>query len=175
MTWSDTFLDVLKKNDVRFISYVPDNVLTPLIKGITADNYFISVNATREDEAMGMVAGAWMGGMKGAVMMQTSGFAVAPNALASLLVPFQIPAILVISERGTLGEFNIGQVGVAKIMRPILDTLSVEHHTLTDDDKLAFILDSSIKQAVTTQSPVAFILSPLLTGGNPVAHAKLSK
>lgn len=72
MTWSDTFLDVFKKNDVRFISYVPDNVLTPLIKGVTADNYFISVNATREDEAMGMVAGAWMGGMKGAVMMQTS-------------------------------------------------------------------------------------------------------
>ena len=174
MTWSDTFLDAFKKNDVRFISYVPDNVLTPLIKGVTSDNYFISVNATREDEAMGMVAGAWMGGMKGAVMMQTSGFAVAPNALASLLVPFQIPAILVISERGTLGEFNIGQVAVAKIMRPILDTLSVEHHTLDDESRLRFILDSSIKQAVTTQSPVAFILSPLLTGGNPVAHAKLS-
>ena len=51
MTWSDTFLDVFKKNDVRFISYVPDNVLTPLIKGVTSDNYFISVNATREDEA----------------------------------------------------------------------------------------------------------------------------
>jgi sulfopyruvate decarboxylase alpha subunit len=174
MTWSDTFLDAFKKNDVRFISYVPDNVITPLIKGITSDNYFISVNATREDEAMGMAAGAWMGGMKSAVLMQTSGFAVAPNALASLLVPFQIPAILVISERGTMGEFNIGQVAVAKIMRPILDTLAVEHHTLTDEGKLGFILNSSIKQAVTTQSPVAFILSPLLTGGNPVAHAKLS-
>jgi len=36
MTWSDTFLDVFKKNDVRFISYVPDNVLTPLIKGVTS-------------------------------------------------------------------------------------------------------------------------------------------
>jgi sulfopyruvate decarboxylase TPP-binding subunit len=56
---------------------VPDNVPTPLIKGVTSDNYFISVNATREDEAMGLVAGAWMGGMRGAVMMQTSGFAVA--------------------------------------------------------------------------------------------------
>jgi len=72
MAWSETFLDVFKKNDVRFVSYVPDNVLTPLIRSVTSDNYFISVNATREDEAMGMVAGAWMGGMKGAVMMQTS-------------------------------------------------------------------------------------------------------
>jgi sulfopyruvate decarboxylase TPP-binding subunit len=59
----------LQENDVRFISYVPDNVLTPLIKGVTSDNYFIPVNATRQDEAMGMVAGAWMGGMKGCVMM----------------------------------------------------------------------------------------------------------
>ena len=59
MTWSETFLDAFKKNDVRFVSYVPDNVLTPLIMCVTSDNYFISVNATREDEAMGMVAGAW--------------------------------------------------------------------------------------------------------------------
>jgi sulfopyruvate decarboxylase TPP-binding subunit len=174
MTWSETFLDVFKKNDVRFISYVPDNVLTPLIKGVTSDNYFISVNATREDEAMGMVAGAYMGGLRGSVMMQTSGFAVAPNALASLLVPYQIPAILVISERGTMGEFNIGQVAVARLLRPTLDTLLVENHTLTDESKLSFIMDSSIKQALATQAPVAFILSPLLTGGNPVAHAKLS-
>ena len=79
MTWSETFLEVLKNNDVRLVSYVPDNVLTPLIKGVTSDNYFISVSATREDEAMGMVAGAWMGGMKGVVMMQTSGFALSPT------------------------------------------------------------------------------------------------
>jgi len=52
MTWSDTFLDAFKKNDVRFISYVPDNVLTPLIKGVTSGNYFIPV----KDEAMGMGA-----------------------------------------------------------------------------------------------------------------------
>jgi hypothetical protein len=39
MTWSDTFLGILKDNDVRLISYVPDNVLTPLLKGVTADNY----------------------------------------------------------------------------------------------------------------------------------------
>ena len=56
MTWSDTFIDTFKENDVRFISYVPDNVITPLIKGMTSGNYFISVSATREAEAMGMVA-----------------------------------------------------------------------------------------------------------------------
>src|SRR5882757_5976750 len=149
MAWSETFLQVLKDNDVRFVSYVPDNVLTPLIKGVTTDNYFMPANATREDEAIGMVTGAWMGGLKGAVMMQTSGFAVAPNALASLLVPYQIPAILVISERGTLGEFNIGQVGVARVVRPTLDALGIVHHTLDNESTMRFIVDSSIKQAIT--------------------------
>lgn len=173
MGWSETFLATLKANDVRFVAYVPDNVLTPLIKGVTSDNYFISVNATREDEAVGMVAGAWMAGMKGVVMMQTSGFAVIPNALASLIVPYQIPAILVVSERGTLGEFNIGQAAVSRLLRPTLDTLGVVYHTLDDEQRMRFIVDSSIKQAVTTQASVAFILSPHLTGGNPAAHSNL--
>jgi sulfopyruvate decarboxylase alpha subunit len=174
MGWAETFLATLKDNDVRLVTYVPDNVLRPLIDGATSDNYFISVNATREDEAIGMIAGAWMGGLKGVVMMQTSGFGVIPNALASLIVPFQIPAILVISERGTMGEFNVGQVMVSRVMRPTLDSLAVTHHTLDDERTMRFIVDSSIKQAITTQAPVAFILSPLLTGGNPTAHAKLS-
>jgi len=165
MTWSETFLDVLKTNDVKLVTYVPDNVLTPLIKGVADDPYFNSIVATREDEAMGIVAGAWMAGLRGVVLMQTSGFAVAPNALASLIVPSQIPAILVISERGTLGEFNIGQVLVSRVMRPTLDALAVTHHTLTDEATMPFIVDRSIKQAIATQAPVVFILSPLLTGG----------
>jgi sulfopyruvate decarboxylase alpha subunit len=167
MTWSETFLSALKDNDIRLVSHVPDNVLTPLLKGVAADNYFLAVNATREDEALGTVAGAYMGGMRGVVMMQTSGFALIANTLASLIVPFQIPAIMVVSERGTIGEFNIGQVLVTRTMRPVLDSIAVAHHTLTDESTLRFIVDRSIKQAMLTQSPVVFILSPLLTGGNP--------
>lgn len=79
-----------------------------MIAGVNADNYFMPVCTTREDEAIGMVAGAWMGGMKALVMMQTSGFALIANALASLTVPLQIPTIMATSERGTLGEFNVG-------------------------------------------------------------------
>jgi sulfopyruvate decarboxylase TPP-binding subunit len=51
MNWSDTLLRILKDNDVRLITQVPDNVLTPLIAGVGADNYFLPVVATREDEA----------------------------------------------------------------------------------------------------------------------------
>jgi len=165
MAWSDTFLQVLKDSDVRLVTYVPDSVLTPLLTGITSDNTFRSVCTTREDEAIGVVAGAWMGGMKAVVMMQTSGFALIANALASLTVPSQIPCVMVISEHGTMGEVNVGQHLVARTMRPVLDTLGIAHHTLTDEANMPFIVDRSIKQAITTQAPVALILSPLLTGG----------
>jgi sulfopyruvate decarboxylase alpha subunit len=164
-TWYEKVLDTLKSNDVKLVVYVPDRVFTPLIKAIHADPFFTTFACTREEEAIGIVTGAWMGGMRAAVLMQTSGFATIPNALASLVSPCQIPALLFVSERGTLGEFNLGQAMVCRTMRPVLDALGIETHTITRQDELAFILDRSIKQAVATQAPVTFILSPLLTGG----------
>ncbi|HEX9073842.1 MAG TPA: decarboxylase [Pseudolabrys sp.] len=163
--WHEIVLATLKANDVKLIVYVPDRVFTPLIKAIHADTFFTTFAATREEEALGIISGAWMGGLRGAVLMQTSGFGTIPNALASLVVPSQIPALIFVSERGTLGEFNIGQALVCKTMRPVLDSLAVENITITRQDELAFIIDRSIKQAVATQAPVTFILSPLLTGG----------
>ena len=87
------------------------------------------------------------------------------HVLASLVVPYQVPAIMFVSERGTLGEFNLGQALVCRTMRPVLDSLAMEHHTCTRLDEFEFIVDRSIKQALSTQAPVALILSPLLTGG----------
>lgn len=165
LTWHETVRATLKANDVKLVVYVPDRVFTPLIKGIHADAFFTTFPCTREEEAIGIVTGAWMGGMRAAVLMQTSGFATIPNVLASLVSPCQIPALIFVSERGTLGEFNLGQAMVCRTMRPVLDSLGIETHTITRQDELAFIVDRSIKQAVATQAPVAFILSPLLTGG----------
>ena len=163
--WHEIVRDVLKARDVRLVTYVPDNVLRPLIEAVHADPFFTAFAATREEEAVGIVAGAWMGGLHGIVLMQTSGFATLPNVLASLAVAFQIPVLMIVSERGTLGEFNIGQAMVARTMRPALDSLGMEHHTLSRLDEVAFITDRSIRQAVATQAPVCLILSPLLTGG----------
>ena len=73
--------------------------------------------------------------------------------------------LLLVSERGTLGEFNIGQALVARTMRPVLDSIAMEHHTLSRLDEVEFITDRSIRQAIATQQPACLILSPLLTGG----------
>jgi len=163
--WHAVVRDVLKRHDVRLVTYVPDNVLRPLIDAVHADPFFTAFSTAREEEAVGIVSGAWMGGLRGIVLMQTSGFATLANVIASLPVAFQIPVLLMISERGVMGEFNLGQAMVNRTMRPVLDSLAMVNHTITRLDELEFILDRSIKQAVATRAPAAFILSPLLTGG----------
>ncbi len=119
--WHAIVQDTLKRNDVRLVTYVPDKVFTPLIRDLHADYDFLTLATAREEEALGVITGAWMGGRRGAVLMQTSGFGTVANALASLVVPYQIPAIMFVSERGTLGEFNLGQALVCRAMRPILE------------------------------------------------------
>src|SRR5437764_13372045 len=125
-SWHGIVLQALKRNEIRLVPYVPDRVLTTLIKNLHADPFFTTFPTAREEEAVGIVSGAWMGGLRGAVLMQTSGFATLANVLASLAMPYQIPLILFVSERGTLGEFNYGQSLVCRPMPPVLDSLAVD-------------------------------------------------
>ncbi|NOG73298.1 thiamine pyrophosphate-binding protein [Roseicella sp. DB1501] len=162
--WHEIVLEVLKANEIRLIPYVPDNVLKPLIAAIHADPFFTAFTTAREEEAVGIVAGGAMAGMRGMVLMQTSGFATLANVLASLPCAFQIPVLLMISERGTLGEFNLGQAAVWRTMRPTLEALAMPHQVITRLDECGFIADRVIRQALMTQQPAALVLSPLLTG-----------
>ena len=162
-SWDETVVRVLKANQVRLVTYVPDKVLAPLIQRIHADDWFTVICPAREEEAVGIVTGAYMAGLRGIVLMQTSGFATLANALASLTVPCQIPLLMMISERGTLGDHQLGQAIVCRTMRPILDSLNIEHFAIERQDDVEFVVDRMIKQAYATQAAAAMILSPLLT------------
>lgn len=161
--WAATMVRVLKANDIDLVTYVPDNVLRPLIDAIEADPHFTVITPAREEEAVAIVAGAYLGGRKGITLMQTSGFATLANVLASLVNPFQLPVVMVISERGVLGDHQLGQAIVCRTMRPILECLGIEHFVLQDRAQVEFVVDGTIKQAFATQAPAAIILSPLLT------------
>ena len=162
-TWAEIVVQVLKANQVRLVTYVPDNVLRPLIDAVHADPYFTVVCPAREEEAVGITVGAYMAGMRGITLMQTSGFATLPNALASLVRPYQLPLVMLISERGTLGDFQLGQAVVCRTMRPVLTSLGIEHFAIERLDDVEFVVDRMIKQAFSTLEPAAIILSPLLT------------
>ncbi len=109
--------------------------------------------------------GAYLGGKNGALLMQNSGLGNAANILASLTVPYQIPMLLIISQRGELGEFNTVQVGMGQALRPTLDGVDVQHFTMEREDEVEKIMTGAIKLAFSTDRPVAVIVSPLLSGG----------
>jgi sulfopyruvate decarboxylase alpha subunit len=163
--WAETVLANLKEHQVRLMTYVPDNMLIPLIDGAQADPQFTAFTATREEEAIGIACGADMAGMRAVVLMQSSGFGNTVNALASLAVPYQLPVLMFISERGVLGEFNSVQMPITRAMRPTLDALGIPHVTLSRSDELAFLTHRMTRQCFQTRTPAALFLSPLLTGG----------
>jgi sulfopyruvate decarboxylase alpha subunit len=161
--WYETVVEVFKANEIRLIAYVPDNVLAPLIRMVHTDPYFTVICPAREEEAFGIVAGAYMAGVRGIVLMQTSGFATIPNALASLACTYQLPLLMMVSERGKLGDFQLGQALVCRTMIPVLESLGVEYFVIQRQDDTEFVVDRMIKQAYSTQAPAALILSALLT------------
>ncbi len=75
MDWSKIILECLKQNDIRVISYVPDTIVWRVLGKAEKDPFFRMVRTTREDESVGVISGAYMGGLRGAAFMQSSGYA----------------------------------------------------------------------------------------------------
>ena len=165
MSWSRTVFDCLRANELQTVVHVPDTVLTELIRMSEGDPYFDVLSPTREEEGVGMICGAYLGGRRGVLMMQNSGLGNAANALASLAMPYQVPFLMLVSQRGELGEFNVAQVGMGQAVRPLLDGLGIQHYTVDREDELGPVLQGACKTAFSTDRPIAVILSTLLTGG----------
>lgn len=165
MPWDDIVYDHLRANHIDFVANVPDLVLANLIRRLEADEAVEVFTATREDEAVAVVAGAYLGGRRGAVLLQSSGFGNILNALGSLAIPYQLPFLLFVSMRGGLGEFNRVQVPLGRAVPDILETLGIPSYPLEREDLLPGTLDRAARLAFATWTPVALLLSPLLTGG----------
>jgi len=165
MDWAETILESLKQNQIRVISYVPDAIVWKVLEKTQADPFFHMVRATREDEAIGVIAGAYAGGLRGAVFMQNSGLGNCINALTSLCIAARVPVPMFITMRGELGEANLAQLPMGRALRPIMDALGLHHFTVSHQDEVAKIVDGAIKVCYTGRLPVGLLLSTLLTGG----------
>jgi sulfopyruvate decarboxylase alpha subunit len=122
------------------------------------------VPLTREEEGVGVLTGAYLGGQRGLLMMQVSGLGNSVNGLASLAIPYQIPFVILISQRGELGEFNPAQITMGMAARSVLDALQIQHFTLRCVDEVITLMDGGIKTAYTAQRPVALFLSTEMVG-----------
>lgn len=163
--WPDIVVESLRAARLEIISYVPDVVTWKVLSKLEADPDFKVVPAAREDEAIGIVAGAYAARKKGAVFMQSSGFGNCVNALGTLCIPYRIPIPMFISVRGGLGEFNMAQVPMGKAVAPILDVMGLQHFTPTRKDELQPIVNGAIDLCYSGRLPVGLLLPTILTGG----------
>ncbi len=165
MNWGEGIVAALKRHEVRLVAYLPDSIVQKVLALLEADPYFRMVPVAREEECVGILAGAYLGGLRGAMFCQNSGLGNSVNALASLAVPWQTPVLMFLSARGELGEFNVSQVGMGRASRSILDALGIPHVTPTRPEEVESLVSDGIKLAYTTRTSIAFILSRQLTGG----------
>jgi sulfopyruvate decarboxylase alpha subunit len=162
--WPRKIVSLLKANDICSISFIPDSVIGQILKAAEKDPYFHFTTLAREEEGIGIITGEYLGGRSGVLMMQGAGLGNCVNALASLAIPYQIPFLMLISQRGELGEFNACHVVMGKAIRRILEALGIQHYTVNREDELETILSGAIKTAYTSEQPVAVILTTTLAG-----------
>src|SRR4029077_8558379 len=125
----------------RHVVYVPDNPLSHVLR-ILRDGFsdVTATLATREEEAFGIAAGLYLGGARPTVMLQSSGLGNSLNALTSLLLPYRIPVLAVISLRGDAGEWKDAQVRRARAGRRICDAIGMPHATAYAPESVAAIV-----------------------------------
>jgi len=164
-SWSKHVADALRRNGIRTFATVPDYIVSQVLEHLWADPSCTVVAATREEEGLGILSGAWLGGRRGALLMQNSGLGNCLNTLGSLNVASRIPVVLVISHRGDLGEFNPAQVPMGQAAERLLDALGIRHVMPRSIAEFEAQVDGLVKLGETAGLPVAFLLPPELTGG----------
>src|SRR6187397_1840234 len=108
--WTSGVCAGLHASGSRHVVYVPDNPLSHVLR-ILRERHpdVVTTLATREEEAFGIAAGLYLGGARATVMLQSSGLGNSLNALTSLIGPYKIPMLILISMRGDVGEWNDAQ------------------------------------------------------------------
>jgi len=154
----------LKSCGYNFVSFVPDSLLKDVIEMIRADHRIASIAATREEEAIGIATGAYLGGKKAAVLMQNTGLGNSITALASLAIPYRVPLLLVMSRRGGLGEKIPTQLIMGRAIKRLLNSIGMRAF----EPKMPKEIHNTIYQAeefsAEKSAPVAVILDMSLFG-----------
>ncbi len=164
MTWIDQAIDGLKRTDIELIAYLPDTTISPLVEAAAADDAFETVLVTREEAAVGVLSGAWLGGKRGALLCQSSGLANTFNALSSLSVPARIPFLGIVTRRGDLGEFNLAQVTSGYNMPELLDDVNIRNHSIHDAENVEERVQMAATTAFSTETPYVLLMETTVTG-----------
>jgi sulfopyruvate decarboxylase subunit alpha len=153
-------LAALKAAGIDLVATLPDSWLSDLIGAVAADPAMTLVRVTREEEAVGLCAGAWLGGRKAAVLAQNAGVLLSVNALAGLAMHHQIPALLLVAHRGGAEDNQYYQAYKGRVTVPVLTALGLPHHWVKSSADYRLI-GLAQRQAELVRMPVLLLFDRL--------------
>jgi len=161
--WPLEIYSALKDAGVRIVGFVPDGGHKRLIELCIADPDVRCVVLTTEEEGIALAAGAWLGGVRCALLMQSSGVGNCINVLG-MTHECRLPLLVLVTMRGEQGEFNPWQVPMGQATRSVLESMSVAVHRVAAAEEAAPSVAAAAKRAYSGNSAQAVLIAQQVIG-----------
>lgn len=161
--WQAEIHRLFRGRGLTQVPYVPDAGHKTLIELCRSDPSMRALALTTEEEGIAVLAGAWLGGAKGALLMQSSGVGNCVNML-SLTANGRFPLVMLVTMRGQWEEFNPWQVPMAEATRPVLEAMGVHCHDVEEAAAVPQAVAAAVDLAYGAERAVAVLLSQRLIG-----------
>jgi sulfopyruvate decarboxylase alpha subunit len=162
-SWPDDIHSVLRSAGVRQVAYVPDSGHARLINLVRADKSMRAIPLTTEEEGVALALGAWLGGEKSVLLMQSSGAGNCINMLG-MLNECRVPLLALVTMRGQWGEFNPWQVPMSQATIPSLQAAGVVVQTVDRAADIEETVAAAARLAFSTYRMVAVLISQRVVG-----------
>ena len=162
-SWPQSLYALLKEHRIRHIALVPDAGHAPLIRLCEADPGMNMVRLSTEEEGVALLGGAWLGGDRGVLLMQSSGVGNCINML-SLSTMCQFPLVMLITMRGDHGEFNAAQIPMGQATQTVLEAMGVIVKRADSSEEVVDTVDGALRLAFNGYRAVAVLLGQKLLG-----------
>jgi len=162
-SWPDEIFTELKAARIRQVAYVPDAGHSQLLQRCHADREMHTVSLTTEEEGVAMLAGAWLGGDRGVLLLQSSGVGNCINMLA-FNQECRIPLLALVTMRGEWGEFNPWQAPMGLATEPSLVAAGVRVYRAETEDEVAETVRAAATFAFQSYRAVAVLIAQRVIG-----------
>jgi sulfopyruvate decarboxylase alpha subunit len=161
--WQEALFRVLKKGSVAQLAYVPDAGHAHVIREARRDPAVRDVVLTTEEEGVALVSGAWLGGQRAVLLMQSSGVGNCVN-MFSLLTACQFPFLTLVTMRGEYAEFNPWQGPMGRGVQPALELMGITVLRVDEPEQVEDVVGAALVSAFEANERVAVLLGQRLIG-----------
>src|SRR5947207_15042413 len=161
--WPEEIHCELAAAQVRIVGYVPDAGHKRLIELCQADKSMRAVVLSTEEEGIGLAAGAWLGGERSVLLMQSSGVGNIVNVLGTVK-ECRFPLVSIVTMRGEAGEFNPWQVPMGQATRAVLEAMGTVVHAAASAEEVAPTVSAALRLAYNSYASVAVLIGQRVIG-----------